>query len=71
MPPPTVMLMKGGLDNLHTMPEQVKTPIILTKDSKATQILILLYDQTNAHSGPEVTLRNIRMKYWLPIPYGK
>ena len=66
MPPPTVMIMKGRLDNLHTMPEQVRNPIILTKDSKVTQMLILWYHQTNTHSGPEVTLRNIRMKNWLP-----
>ena len=31
-----VMIMKGRLDNLHTMPEQVRNPIILTKDHKVT-----------------------------------
>lgn len=60
------MIMKGRLDNLHTMLEQVRNPIILTKDHKVTQMLILWYHQINAHSGPEVTLRNIRMKYWSP-----
>ena len=61
-----LIIMKGRLDNLQTMPEQLKNPIILPKDSRITDLIILQHHQMIAHSGPELTLRNIRLQYWIP-----
>ena len=36
-----LIVMKGRLENLYTMPEQVKHPIILPKDARITQLIIL------------------------------
>ena len=61
-----LIIMKGRLDNLQTMPEQLKNPIILPKkDSRITDLIILQHHQMVAHSGPELTLRNIRLQYWI------
>ena len=48
------------------MPEQLKNPITLPKDSRITDLIILHHHQMVAHSGPELTLRNIRLQYWIP-----
>ena len=61
-----VLVMKGRLDNLHTMPEQMKNPIILPKDIKITKLIILQSHQATTHSGPALTQRNVRLKYWIP-----
>ena len=60
-----IMIMRGRLDNLHNMPEQMKNPKILPKNAEITEKLILWYHQMTAHSGPELTLRNIRLHYWI------
>ena len=61
-----LMVMISILNNLHQMPEQVKNPIILPKDARITQLLILCCHKIFARSGPELTLRNIRVHYWVP-----
>ena len=60
------MIMKSRLDNLHTMPEQMKNPIILPKGATITDKIILQYHQKAAHAGPELTLRQVRLYYWVP-----
>ena len=60
------MVMMSRLNNLHQMPEQVKNTTILPKDAKITQLLTRLYQKIAAHSGPELTLRNIRLHYLVP-----
>ena len=47
------------------MPEQMRNPIILPKDSKITELIILQHHQATAHSGPELTLRNVRLQFWV------
>jgi len=61
-----LIVMKGRLENLYTMPEQMKNPIILPKDSRITELIILQHHKESAHSGPELTLRNVRLQYWVP-----
>ena len=58
-----IMIMKGRLDNLLTMPEQMKNPIILPKDARITDLIILQHHKDSTHSGPELTLRNVRLQY--------
>ena len=60
------LVMISRLANLHHMPEQVRNPIILPKDTKITNLIILNQHKLSAHAGPEVTLRNVRLQYWLP-----
>ena len=60
-----VMIMKGRLDNLHSMPEQMKNPIILPRVAKITEKIILQHHQKSAHAGPELTLRQVRLYYWV------
>ena len=47
------------------MPEQIKNPIILPKDAKITTLIILEHHKMAAHLGPEATLRQVRLKYWV------
>ena len=61
-----LIIMKGRLDNLQTMPEQLRNPIILPKDTRITSLIIYQHHLIVAHSGPELTLRNVRLQYWLP-----
>ena len=56
-----VMIMKGRLDNLHAMPEQMKNPIILPKGATITDKIILDHHYKAAHAGPELTLRQVRL----------
>ena len=57
--------MQGRLGNLYQMPEQMKHPIILPRDSRITELIILQHHQSTAHSGPELTLRNVRLQFWI------
>ena len=61
-----VMIMKGRLDNLHAMPEQMRNPIILPKGATITDKIILDHHYKAAHAGPELTLRQVRLYYWIP-----
>ena len=66
-----LIVMQGRLGNLHQMPEQMKHPIILPKDSRITELIILQHHQATAHSGPELTLRNVRLQFWITGGKGK
>ena len=48
------------------MPEQMKNPVILPKDTRITWLIILKHHKESSHSGPELTLRNVRLQYWVP-----
>ena len=58
--------MRGRLSNLFNMPEQERFPIILPKGAKITELIILRFHTESCHAGPELTLRQLRLKYWLP-----
>ena len=60
-----LLIMQGRLGNLYNMPEQMRHPIILPKDSRITELIILQHHQATAHSGPELTLRNVRLQFWV------
>ena len=60
-----VIIMVSRLNNLQQMPEQIKNPIILPKDAKITTLIILEHHKMAAHLGPEATLRQVRLKYWV------
>ena len=47
-----IIVMQGRLGNLYQMPEQMKHPIILPRDSRITELIILQHNQSTAHSGP-------------------
>ena len=61
-----LMIMQGRFGNHYNMPEQMRHPIILPKDSRITELIILKHHQSTAHSGPELTLRNVRLQFWVP-----
>ena len=61
-----LIVIKGRLQNVYTMPEQMKNPIILPRDTRITELIILQRDKASAHFGPELTLRNVRDQYWVP-----
>ena len=60
-----LIIMRSRLNNATTLPEQVRNPVILPKDAKISNLIILEQHQITAHAGPEVTLRNTRLKYWI------
>ena len=60
-----ILVMQGRLGNSYQMPEQMKHPIILPKDSRVTELIILQHHQSTAHSGPELSLRNVRLQFWI------
>ena len=47
-----LMIMQGRFGNHYNMPEQMRHPIILPKDSRITELIILKHHQSTAHSGP-------------------
>ena len=57
--------MISRLNNLQQMPEQMRNIIILPKDARISTLIILEHHKMVAHLGPETTLRNIRLKYWI------
>ena len=61
-----VMIMKGRLDNLQAMPEQMKNPIILPKGATITDKIIIGHHYKAAYAGAELTLRQVRLYYWVP-----
>ena len=57
--------MQDRLGSLYQMPEQMKLPVISPKGSRITEFIILQRHQSTAHSGPELTLRNVRLQFWV------
>ena len=48
------------LENSETLPEQTKHPIILAKESRVAELIIIDSHIQQLHSGPEQTKRKIR-----------
>ena len=61
-----VIVMQSRLNNLASLREQVISPIIQPKNAKITLLIIHNQHQMASHTGPEVTLRNTRLNYWIP-----
>ena len=57
-----LIVMQDKLGNLYQMPEQMNYQILLPKDSRITKLIILQHHQATAHSGPDLTLRNVRLR---------
>ena len=65
-----LMVMQSRLSSLHTMPEQMRNPIILPKDARITHLIILQHHKSGgsagkACTGPALTLREVRLQYWV------
>ena len=61
-----VIWMESRLEPHHMYPEQMTKPIILPRDGeKITEFIILDYHKKLSHGGPEVTLRELKLQYWL------
>ena len=58
--------MKGILDNLYKMTEQMRNRIILHKDTRITVLVILQHNTLSVHSGPDLRLKNVKLQYWAP-----
>jgi len=61
-----MIIMNSRLNNLYKMPHQVRNPVILPKNAIITNLIILTQHKSAGHAGPELTLRNTRLKYWIP-----
>ena len=58
--------MENRLELHYTYPEQMSRPIILLGvGEKITEFIILDYHKKFSHGGPEVTLREMKLQYWL------
>ena len=55
------MIVLGRFGNQYNIQEEIKHPIILPKDSRFTELIILKHHPSTAHSVPELTLRNVRL----------
>ena len=57
--------MRTRLEYGEHLPEQTRFPIILPKDSKLTDLIIMNQHEQMAHCGAEQTKRLIRNQYWV------
>ena len=60
-----VLRMNSRLENHQTYPDQIRRPVILPKETRITELIILQIHNSNAHGGPEVCLRETKLRYWL------
>ena len=60
-----IMIMNSRLDHHEFYPEQIRTPIILPKEQIITEQIVLDIHRRNAHIGPEICLREVKLQYWL------
>ena len=62
-----VMRMQSRLDHHEFYPEQIRTPVILPKETKITEKIVLDTHKRFSHAGPEICLlvREIKLKYWI------
>ena len=61
-----VIRMESRLEHHHMYPEQMTKPIILPgTGEKITVFIILDYPKKLSHGGPEVTLEEMKLQYWL------
>ena len=49
----------------NNMSEKKNLPLILPRDSRITERIIPKHHLSNAHSGPELSLRNVRLHFWV------
>ena len=59
------MIMQSRLDHHEFYPEQIRTPIILPRETLITEKIILDIHENFSHVGPEICLREIKLQYWL------
>ena len=57
--------MNSRLDHHDFYPEQIRTPIILPKEQIITEHIVLQIHRENSHIGPEICLREIKLRYWI------
>ena len=60
-----ILTMISRLSNLQQLPEQMRNTIILPKDARISTLIIVEHHKMVLHLGPETTLRNITLKYWI------
>ena len=60
-----IIIMISRLNYLQAMPEQIRNPIILPNDARISTLITLQQHRLSGHSGPELTLRNTRLNYWI------
>ena len=60
-----VIKMRTRLGHSELLPEQHKYPIILSKDSRLSELIILNSHEKQHHAGPEQTKRLVRNIYWI------
>ena len=56
--------MKSRLDHHLAYEDQFINPIILPKEVKITEKIVIKTHSEHAHNGPEVTMREVKLKYW-------
>ena len=60
-----LLYMKSRLDHHLAYEDQFINPIILPKEVKITEKIVIKTHSEHAHNGPEVTTREVKLKYWL------
>ena len=60
-----LLQMNSRLDHHELYPEQIRTPIILPREQTITEHIVLKIHRQNAHIGPEICLREVKLQYWL------
>ncbi|XP_026316034.1 uncharacterized protein LOC113227357 [Hyposmocoma kahamanoa] len=55
----------GGRLNNSSLPDEMKNPIILSRNGRLTQLLIEKAHCTTLHGGARLTLAYIRQRYWI------
>ena len=61
----SILRMNSRLEYHHLYPEQMTKPIILPDNEKITELIVLDYHKKLSHGGPEVTLREVKLTYWI------
>ena len=57
--------MNSRLEHHDAYPDQIRRPVILPKETKITELIILQIHRINSHGGPEICLRETKLRYWL------
>ena len=60
-----VIKMRTRLTRMDILPEQLKHPTILARDSKLSELLIMDSHVRQIHAGPEQAKRMVRNKFWI------
>ena len=56
---------EGRLSNANNMPYETRSPILLARKHKLTELIVLDCHQRLKHAGQRQTLKELRSKFWV------